>query len=361
MSPKPVRVLFLLPYPLGRAPSQRFRVEALLPLLDAAGIQYTLRPFMDEATWNVLYKGGSLPRKALGILKGYAKRAATVLAGAGGYDYVFIHREAAPLGPPVFEWWLRKVARRKIIFDFDDAIWIPNTSQENKLAAMLKAFWKVPLICKWSAKLSAGNDYLAAFGRRHCRGEVLRIPTVVDTAHRYNVLRQHAAGKATVGWTGSHSTLKYLDSIMPLLQALQEELDFTFLVIADKQPELPLKDWRFVPWSAATEIPDLLQIDVGVMPLSADSWSEGKCGFKLIQYMALGIPAVASPVGVNSIIIQPGQNGFLAADDAAWTAHLRMLINDAGLRGRLGAAGRAHIVAGYSIEAITPAFLSLFD
>jgi len=354
------KVLFLLPYPLHKAPSQRFRVEQLLPLLDEAGIPYTLRPFMDEATWNVLYKGGSLFRKAAGIMKSFARRAVTVLWEARGYDYIFIHREAAPLGPPVFEWILKKLLRKKLIFDFDDAIWIPNTSAENRLAAIFKSHWKTRYICRWSDKVAGGNDFLCDYARQAGAGEVIRIPTIVDTDARYDRLKMHRPGKVTVGWTGSHSTLRYLDGLMPVLQELQEELDFSFLVIADKKPELPLKDWIFVPWNPQTEIEDLLKIDVGLMPLTPDRWSEGKCGFKLIQYLALGIPAIASPVGVNTRIIEAGTNGYLADNPAEWKAHLQALIADPQTRAKAGAAGREKIIREYSLRAVKQPFLDLF-
>jgi glycosyltransferase involved in cell wall biosynthesis len=327
-----MRVLFLLPYPLHRAPSQRFRVENLLPLLDDAGIEYTLRPFMDEETWNVLYKGGSALQKASGILKGFRQRWYMVLREAKHYDWIFIHREAAPLGPPLLERYLKKVLNKRIIYDFDDAIWIPNTSAENKLASRLKAFWKVPQICSWSHTVTAGNDYLCDFARKHSRARIVRLPTVVDTEQRYNQLKEHVEGPVTLGWTGSHSTLKYLDEIMPVLQELQERLDFNFVVIADKKPELPLRNWQFIPWNAETEIPDLLRMDIGVMPLTADTWSEGKCGFKLIQYLSLGIPAVASPVGVNPVILDHAASGYLASEPAEWKQALEALIQDSGKR-----------------------------
>ena len=355
-----MRVLFLLPYPLHRAPSQRFRVENLLPLLEEAGIEYTLRPFMDEKTWNVLYKGGSALQKAAGILKGFRRRWYTVLREAKHYDWIFIHREAAPLGPPLLESYLKNVLHKRIIYDFDDAIWIPNTSAENKLAARLKAFWKVPRICRWAHTVTAGNDFLCDFARKNTEGNIVRIPTVVDTEHRYNRLKQHGEGKPVVGWTGSHSTLKYLDGILPLIRELQEELAFTFLVIADKAPEISLKDWEFVAWNTETEIEDLLRMDIGLMPLTADPWSEGKCGFKLIQYLSLGIPALASPVGVNSAIVVEGENGYLCEDPEAWKRNLRRLIGDAMLRNRMGAAGRQKMVAEYSIRAIQPTLFSIF-
>lgn len=355
-----MKVLFILPYPLDRAPSQRFRVEKLLPLLDDAGIEYALRPFMTEATWDILYRCGSRVQKVTGIVKGYAQRAYTVLFEASNYDKIFIHREAAPLGPPVFEWYLAKILRKPIIYDFDDAIWIPNTSVQNRLARFFKAFWKVAFICRWAASISAGNKYLAQFAKNNSIAKVTVMPTVVDTVNQYGLIKQQRSGKVTVGWTGSHSTLKYLDLIIPVLQRLQYEFDFTFLVIADKNPDLLLTNVLYLPWNPATEIKDLVKIDIGVMPLTEDRWAEGKCGFKLIQYLASGIPAVAQPVGVNKEIIEHGINGFICSTPDEWYSYLKKLIGDPESRKKFGAQGRLKIVNEYSITANTDKFLSLF-
>lgn len=358
-SEKP-RVLFLVIYPENKAPAQRFRVEALLPVLDEAGISYTIRPFMSLKTWQVLYQPGALMKKALGILSGFWRRTKTVLFEARHYDYVFIPREAASIGPPVFEWLLARVLKKKIIYDFDDAIWIPKISEQNKLARGLKAFWKVPKICSWSHVVSCGNDYLCNYARQHTRARVVRVPTVVDTVGRYNRIKEFGDGPVVVGWTGSHSTLQYLDAVMPVLARLQEVLDFTFLVIADKRPDLPLRDWRFLPWNPRTEIEDLLQIDVGIMPLTFDPWSEGKCGFKLIQYMSLGIPAIASDVGVNNRIIDQDENGYLYTKEEELDLALRQLITDKELRISMGISARKKIVSEYSIVSVKDTFLSLF-
>ncbi|MFA6152264.1 MAG: glycosyltransferase [Chitinophagaceae bacterium] len=354
-------ILFLLPYPLHRAPSQRFRVENLLFLLDESGKTYDLAPFMTESVWKILYQNGGIVQKALGITKSYLKRWAQVLFTAHRYDVIFIHREAAPLGPPIVEWYLKKVLGKKFIYDYDDAIWIPNTSAQNKIASLIKAFWKVKYICKWSYKISGGNDFLCDFARQSGAQKINRIPTVVNTDTRYNQLKQHQSGNITIGWTGSHSTLKFLDELMPVLQRLQKEYDFTFVVIADKKPELPLEKWTFLPWNEQTEISDLLQIDIGVMPLKNDAWSEGKCGFKLIQYLSLGIPAVANSVGVNKLIVEDGVNGFIADDDQSWGKSLRLLLEDESLRSKFGAAGRKKMVDEYSIASIKQSFLRLFE
>jgi len=357
---KPTKVLFLVPYPVGYAPSQRFRVENFLFLLDDAGIGYQIAPFMDEQTWRILFKPGHVVQKVLGTVKGFLRRAATVLFQARKYDYVFVHREAAPLGPPVFEWFLAKVLRKKVIYDFDDAIWISNAAA-GKAAVLLKAAWKVGTLMKYTYKVSGGNDYLCDFARSKGAQRVVRIPTVVDTEHRYNVTKPQEKSHPAIGWTGSHSTLKYLNELMPVLQRLQEKHRFTFIVIADKQPELPLADWQFLHWNSQTEIEDLLKIDIGVMPLLHDPWSEGKCGFKIIQYLSLGIPAVASPVGVNGKIVDDGQNGFLCATAGDWETALERLLTDAALRKKMGAEGQEKMVQQYSIASQSAAFVQLFS
>lgn len=354
-------ILFLLPYPIGRAPSQRFRVEAFLKELESAGINFTLRCFMTPATWDVLYKGGSFIQKSLGTLMGFLKRFKTVFFEANTYEWIFIHREASPIGPPLFEWYLSKVLGKKIIYDFDDAIWIPNTSNQNRIVSSMKAFWKIRLICKWAHTVVCGNDFLYNFAKVSNARNIVKIPTVVDTTNRYKIQHVHKPGKAVVGWTGSHSTLKYLDPLVEMLNDLQQEVDFTLRIIADKQPDLYFKDWEFIPWNATTEIEDLTQIDIGLMPLIADAWSEGKCGFKLIQYLALGIPAVATPVGVNTSIIQVGVNGFLASDNQQWRTLLLKLIKNVELRYQLGSNGRKYIVEHYSIESQKNKFLKLFQ
>lgn len=362
MSKKSTNILFLVPYPLRHAPSQRFRVELYEPYLKEAATPYHIAPFMDEATWTVLYKGGSTFQKLSGIAKGYLKRWKTVLFDIHQYTHVFVHREAAPLGPPVFEWIASKLWDKKMIYDYDDAIWIPNTSNENRFVAWFKAFWKVKYICRWSYRIAGGNDYLCRYAAQYTdSSKVVRLPTCVDVEKMHNKTKTHHSGQVVIGWTGSHSTLFYLDELLPALLELEETTDFTFLVIANKDPQLPLKGYQFLPWNEATEIQDLLRMDIGVMPLQADEWSEGKCGFKLIQYLSLGIPAIASPVGVNKKIIVHGANGFLVNNKGDWKIYLERLIQDVNLRIQMGKAGREKIVDEYSIQSQKEQFLSLFS
>jgi glycosyltransferase involved in cell wall biosynthesis len=345
---------------LAQAPSQRFRVEAFFPLLHKEGIRFHADTFLSEAAWNVLYIKGSLLQKAGAVAMGFLKRLYTVCFTAWKYDYVFVHREASPVGPPVFEWMLAKVFRKKLIYDFDDAIWMPAISENNKVARSVKCFWKIKYLCKWAYKTSPGNAFLASFAARYNK-RVHIIPTCVDTETRYNRLKDQGTVPAVVGWTGSHSTLKYLDGLVPVLQKLEETYDFTFLVICDKKPAFRLKGLQFLEWKEGTEIEDLLKIDIGVMPLEPDAWSEGKCGFKLIQYMALGMAAVASPVGVNKTIVTDGENGVLCAGANEWSDAIAALLQNKALREQFGKAGRKRVEEEYSLKANKAQFLSLFS
>ena len=355
-----MRILFIVPYPAGRAPSQRFRFEQYLDALTAAGHTYRLVPFLDEATWAILYQPGHAARKALGILAGFARRL-QLLFSVSGYDFVFVHREAAPVGPPVLEWIIARVLGKKIIYDFDDAIWLANTSEANRIAAGVKWHHKVADICRWAYQNSCGNAYLAGYARQFNLRAMVN-PTTIDTVKLHNQVRDQAApGRLVIGWTGTHSTLKYLDQVVPVLAKLEAEgLAFEFRVISNQPPALPLRSLVFLPWRKETEIADLLGLHVGLMPLEDDPWAQGKCAFKALQYMALGIPALVSPVGMNTEVVQHGQNGFVCATPAEWEASLRQLLADAALRQRLGKAARATIEARYSVAANTPNFLALF-
>jgi glycosyltransferase involved in cell wall biosynthesis len=351
-------VLFIFPYPHGAAASQRFRFEQYLALLTQQGISYTLAPFLDLKTWSILYKKGHALQKLAGILKGFMRRI-NLLFQLQAYDYVFIHREASPVGPPVFEWLIAKVFRKKIIFDFDDAIWLPNTSVNNRIAASLKWHHKTASICGYAFKVSAGNAYLADYARQF-NANVIINPTTIDTVSMHNQLKEQDTSPFVIGWTGSHSTIQYLVEIIPVLQKLEKEHHFIFLIISDKAPAFQLNSLQYLPWSKETEIHDLLRMNIGIMPLTDDEWAKGKCGFKALQYMALGIPALVSPVGVNTEIVDHGINGYICSSAQDWRHHISVLIKDTGLRRQIGLAAREKVEQKYSIQANCRNFLDFF-
>jgi glycosyltransferase involved in cell wall biosynthesis len=357
-----VKILFLIPYPLKEAPSQRFRFEQYFPTLKSAGIEFRTQSFFSSQQWRVFYRPGKALLKFVYLLIGLTKRT-LILLELPGYDFVFIHREAAPLGPPLFEWIIAKLFQKKIIYDFDDAIWLTDKVDESQLEKIVRWRSKVASICQWAYKVSTGNEYLRKFAAQY-NPRAIYNPTTIDTeyVHNPNIHTIHrSAEKIVIGWTGSHSTLKYLRELAPVFQILHQKFpNISILVIANQPPDFELPALDFRPWSEATEITDLLQADIGVMPLPDDQWANGKCGFKALQYMALTLPAVAAPVGVNKRIIIDGENGFLCSTESEWEERLAQLITDESLRKKMGLAGRRKVINEYSISSNRDNFLSLF-
>ena len=353
------KIHFWVPYPQRSAPSQRFRVEQYLPYLPQNNFSYTVLAFLDAKTWSILYKKGHRVRKFLGMIMGFFRRIGHLFKSAGA-DYVFILREASPVGPPVFEWLLSKILRKKIIYDFDDAIWIPGGEKASWKKKFFKSTWKIKHNIRWAYKVSCGNEFLRSYARKYNQNAIL-LPTVFDTARSRNKQKiEPKEKKVVVGWTGSHTTLHNLEEIEQLIPELKKEIDFDFYVISNQPPVWDF-DFIFKKWDETTEIEDLMKMNIGVMPLKEGPWFEGKCGFKLIQYHAFGIPAVASPVGVNTDVTIHGKTGFIAKSSAEWKNFLKQLISDEHLRSQMGMAGKEHIEKNYSLNSLLPLFISLFS
>lgn len=364
MPVKPKRILFLIPYPLKESPSQRFRFEQYFPLLTEQGFQFEIQSFLSLKNWKLFFVPGKLLKKVSVLSVGFLKRF-SLLIKVKHFDFIFIHRETTPLGPPVYEWILTKLFQKKIIYDFDDAIWLTDRTDETLLLRLLKWRKKVATICRWSYKVSCGNDYLASFAKQYNSNVVVN-PTTVDTTTHHNPAlfpldRQERQG-IVIGWTGSHSTLKYLQDSVPILSQIECTFpNVKFTVIADRKPELRLKNLHFIPWNPETEIRDLMNLDIGIMPLPDDKWSQGKCGFKALQYMALKIPAIASRVGVNDQIIDDGVNGYLCTTGEEWLSALTKLIENQSMRLQMGARGRDKVINRYSVTSNSSLYLNLFE
>lgn len=352
-------ILFIVQYPENVSPAQRFRFELYKGLLENNGFTVTTLPFIDKYGYAVIFKNGFYIRKSFAVLKGFFKRF-ILLFQVQKYAYIFLQSGVAPIGPPVFEWILIKVLGKKIIYDIDGAIWMEKFSEKNRLPQMLRNANKVPLICKWAYKVSCGNEYLCSYAKRY-NSNVVYNPTCVDTERLHNIRANHNVQRVTVGWTGSFSTLKYLDMLEPVLSRLQKKYDFDIKIICNQQPALNLKNLNYVEWSPENEVTELSKCQIGVMPLTNDEWSEGKCGFKLIQYLALEIPAVSSNVGVNKKIIDENINGFLCNSETEWYAAIEKLLLNADMRKKMGIEGRKKIVREYSLLSNGENFMFLFS
>ncbi len=349
----------IVQYPENVSPCQRFRFELYKDLLAKNGYSVTTKPFLDKKGYEVVHQYGFFFKKIMALLKGFIGRFLLIFH-MGKYNFILLQREFAPVGPPIFEWLFMKLFHKKLIYDFDDAIWIPSVSEQNSLAGNFKNAQKVKDICKWAYKISGGNEYLCNYARQY-NNNVVYNPTCLDTENRYNVLANHDVEKITIVWTGSFSTLKYLNIVENVLKQLQEKYDFNIKIICNQKPSLNLKNVQYVEWTEANEVSELAACQIGLMPLTHDEWSEGKCGFKLIQYLSLGIPAVSSSVGVNKKIIEQGVNGYFADVDQDWYNCIEKLMLDIDIRKKMGLAGRQKIIDLYSLQSNKNNFLSLFN
>lgn len=360
------KILIVCPYPEGKAPSQRFRFEQYLPYMRANGLEVVVKSFWNAKQWPAIYGGSSIGYRVLSTVMAFVKRF-FLLFTLPQYDTIFIHREATPIGPPWWEWCAAKVFRKRLIYDFDDAVWLPNSSKANeKLVGRFKNHGKTGKIVGWCEVVFAGNSFLADYALQFC-DNVLIVPTTIDL-NLHNSETPTAKGddaQITIGWTGTHSTLKQLEPLFPLLEMVHRQHPFRFLLIADIPPEIMPDFVEFRKWKKETEIEDLLEMDIGIMPLYDTAWERGKCGFKALQYMALEIPAVVSAVGVNTEIVEDRVNGFVCEPISdtdtdhypKWERGLVELLKSEELRVQLGENGKRRVEAKYSAEAFKEVYL----
>lgn len=352
-----MRVLAVVPSLYDTSPGQRFRLEEWEPILRGSGVEITYLPFETPELKTILHTGGNVIAKVAGVTRNFLQRR-TDLAAVASYDLVYLFREAALLGPPWFE---RKIARSgvPIVFDFDDAVFVSYKSPSNGYLSYLKFPSKTAEICQLSTHIMAGNEYLAKYARAQ-NSNVTIIPTTIDTDKYKFIERVVEPEMITVGWSGSFSTIQHLDTIRGPLQELAKTERFRLRVIGTANYDLPGVETEAIPWQAATELDDLAPIDIGLMPLPDEDWSRGKCGLKALQYMALGIPTICSPVGVNTTIIHDGENGFIASSEADWIEKIKLLIHSHELRKKIGQAGRITVENEYSAKVTAPRVFEVF-
>jgi glycosyltransferase involved in cell wall biosynthesis len=343
-----IQVLALVPYPTCCAPGQRYRIEQWLPLLSHEGVHVRLSPFLSRRGMDVLYEPDHVAVKTREMLCGYLRRIVEALRSTTA-DVIFVYREVALLGPA----WIERLLalRRPLIFDFDDAIYLADTSQANAWSRRLKLATKTATICRLAQHVTVGNEFLARFARHHAK-DVTVVPSTIDTDF-YQIQPRARNRVPVIGWTGSVTTAPQLMALAPALRRLRDRLEFELLVIGAKI-DIEGLSIHHLPWRPETEPDDLRTLDVGLMPLPDDEWSRGKCGMKALQYMALGIPPVVSPVGVNATIVQDAVNGFHARSEQEWIGRLALLLGNESLRRSLGQEARRTVEESFSARAHAP-------
>jgi glycosyltransferase involved in cell wall biosynthesis len=350
-----MKMLALMKYG-DRAASTRQRLLQYEPHLAAAGIQVTAAPLLDNEYLAALFSNE--PKSYRALFKAYAARVRHVAAGRT-FDAVWVHCETFPYLPGLFERLVTAFAR-KTIYDYDDAIFHQYDSHPNPVVRRLLGRKLEPLLRRADLAI-CGNDYLKSYAARFCaRTEI--VPTVLDTSVYLPPPRHRdEGGGVVVGWIGSPSTWKFMQPLLPVLDSLVADLGIVVRVVGAGAGVTARPGFEFVEWSEPAEVGLIQGMDIGVMPLPDEPWARGKCGYKLIQYMACGLPVVASPVGVNAQIVDAGRNGLLAATPGEWDAALRRLVADAPLRGEWGAMARQKVEASYSLQVHGPRLAAMLS
>jgi glycosyltransferase involved in cell wall biosynthesis len=336
-----------VPYPLDTTPSQRFRIEQWQPHLAAEGIEVELFPFADAGLMELLHQPGRIPAKVLRLSAAFLRTARRALR-ARAYDAVFIHRAMAIVGPAILERLVRLLGV-PIIFDFDDAIYMLHTTAANRRFGWLKFPGKTAAICRLSSHIVVGNEFLSNYARQF-NPNVTVVPTSIDTEAYAPIPRSGTNGLPVIGWTGSSTSQTYLEWFAPVLRELKKSCEFELRVVSNRDPKFDDLPYVWRPWTPETEIAEIGQFDIGIMPMPDDKWSEGKCALKALQCMALGMATVASDIGANRAVIRHTENGMLAKTDEGWLATLKLLVDDSALRIRLGVAGQQTVHDSYSTE-----------
>jgi glycosyltransferase involved in cell wall biosynthesis len=276
---------------------------------------------------------------------------------AASFDAVYLHREASLVGPALIERVVHRCNPR-LVYDFDDAVWVPYVSPTNRYLSYLKAPGKTRTLCRIAAAVTVGNERLAEYASRYNRSVAVMPSTV--SLREYHPRPIPAENRLPViGWTGSHSSAQYLRLLEEPLLALAQKRRFRFRVIGLDGYRLDGVDVECLPWCAATEVADLWPLDIGVMPLWDDPWTAGKCAMKAIQYMGVGAATVVSPVGASRTVVQDGVTGLHASTPREWLESLDRLLEDAALRQKLGRNGRVRVEREFSAEAQAPRLAAL--
>lgn len=356
---KQKRVLFICPYPENVAPSQRLKFEQYYPSFRGEGFQITTSSFIDEAFWKIIYKPGNFWKKAIHTLTGYARRIGDLFR-IRQYDIVYIHLWVTPFGPPLFEWLYRKVAK-KVVYDIDDLVYLGNVkSKAHPLVTLVKGRAKPIFLMKTSDHVITCTPYLDAFVKKYNRNTT-DISSTINTQRYTPKTNYESHNKITIGWSGSHSTAKYLHLLDDVFIALANQYNFKLLVMGDENFTLPGVEVEAIPWNESYEIDVIRKFDIGVYPLPDEEWVLGKSGLKALQYMALGVPTVATAIGTIHRIIHHNENGFLVQSKEDWKSQIIALINNQELREKIGQQAVLTVKESYSIDANKEKYIQILN
>lgn len=355
------KLLIICPFPENEVPGQRLKYEQYFDYWRENGFDITIKPFVSEKFIKIIYQPGKFHLKFWYTLLGYIKRV-FLLFSLRRYDVVYTFLWVTPFGPPIFEFFVSSLSK-KMIYDIDDLVFLKHESKANKFISFLKGKSKPIFLMKKAKHVITCTPYLDQFVRKY-NSNTTDISSTVDTEKRYLPVNTYEnKAQPIIGWSGSHSTSKYLYLLEDVLKELAREIDFKLIVMGDHSFHIEGVNVEAMDWQESIEISTLQRFDIGLYPLPFEEWVLGKSGLKAIQYMALGIPTIATDIGTINRIINEGENGFLIQDNdtESWKTVLKKLISDNQLRKKIGEKARITIQQNYSITANKDTYLHILQ
>jgi L-malate glycosyltransferase len=355
---KPTKILIVCPYPKGVAPSQRLKFEQYYGWFEQNGYTITIKPFIDNSFWQIVHKPGNVFKKTIKSLQGYCKRIA-LLFSIHRYDLVYIHLWVTPFGPPLFERLYCALAK-KMVYDIDDLVYL----KYNKVAWYIRTFkgLRKPIyLMKKADHVITCTPHLDKFVRQYNTHTTDISSTINTDVYTPKTDYGFKEAKPVVGWSGSHSTVWHMQTIFPALRQLKQQVDFKLVVMGTDSLTDEVLDIEAIPWKESHEVAVIRRFDIGIYPLPDAEFVLGKSSLKALQYMALGIPTVATAVGTNFRVIEDGASGFLVHDAQAWIDRLAQLLRDAALRQAIGQKAALRVQQYFSIKANQQVYLDILD
>lgn len=356
---KKIRMLVVCPHPENMVPGQRLKYEQYFGYFRENNIEVVVKPFMSVRFQQIVYKKGRFLEKVMWTVIGYIKRF-FLLFKIPSYDVSYIFLWVTPFGPPFFEWLYCKLSR-KVIYDIDDLVYLPGVKSDvNPFISGLKGKNKPLFMMKKADHVITCTPYLDNIVRKYNQNTTDISSTINTEAYRPKENYSINQDKVILGWSGSVSTIKHLKVLEPVFRLLQKEgIPFKLLVMGDENFRMDGIEVEALAWKESYEVDVIKRFDIGLYPLPDEQWVYGKSGLKALQYMAAGIPTIATAIGTNFRIIEDDHNGFLVSDNDEWITRLKQLILDKDLRERIGKKGVEVVENKFSIHANRDTYLSI--
>ncbi len=351
------RILILSPYPEGAAAGQRLKYEQYYSSWENAGFQLKKSSFFDNETWDILWKKGKVLKKIIGTFRGYIRRIKD-LKKIKDSEIIYIFMWATPIGFPFYEWLILK-SGKKIIYDFDDAVF--TSSDYFSLMNYIKGGHKSKFLIKHAHEIILSSP----FNKNYClEKNKYRSATYIPCSlnlERFTMKTNRLHQPPILGWTGTFSSKPYLDTLKPLFYELKNHIDFRLVFITNFDYELPDLNLEVIEWSEKNEINDLHKIDIGLYPLTKSPWSLGKGGLKTLQYMAAGIPTISTDFGTVKDFIVHKKNGFLVNSRSDWINSIMEILHNDDLRTKIVLSARQTVEERYSVSANKIKYLNILE